>query len=94
MGNECMKALHKGNNCEQSITEQYCFRFGQVAVEKGFITIEQLKEALSEQVDDDVANRRHRLIGTILFEKDWITAQQIDIVLKEMSRYSNEPSLK
>ena len=82
------------NKGEQRITKEYCCRFGQIAVEKGFITIEQLKSALSEQVDDDVANRRHKLIGTILFERDWITAQQIDVVLSELSRNIKDPSLK
>jgi hypothetical protein len=79
---------------EQRITKEYCSRFGQIAVEKGFISIEQLKKALSEQVDDDVEIRRHRLIGTILFEKDWITSQQIDIVLSELSRNLKKPTLK
>jgi hypothetical protein len=76
------------------VMEEYCFRFGQIAVEKGFITREQLKQALSEQIDDNIANRRHRLIGTILFEKDWITPQQIDIVLNAMSRNNRASSLK
>jgi hypothetical protein len=89
-----MKGLHVENKGTQRLTKEYCFRFGQIAVEKGFITIEQLKKALSEQVDDDVANKRHKLIGTILFEKDWITSQQIDIVLNELSRNIKDPSLK
>lgn len=83
---------HMKNRGQHRITEEYCSRFGQIAVEKGFITVEQLKQALSEQVDDDISNRRHRLIGTILFEKDWITTQQIDIILHEMSRRSRVSS--
>lgn len=62
---------------------EYCRRFGQVAVERGFLTPERLKEALAEQVDDDLANRRHRLLGDILFEKNWMTASQIEAVLDE-----------
>ncbi len=61
----------------------YFKRFGQVAVERGFISPEQLKEALSEQVDDDLANTRHRLLGDILFEKKYMTANQIEAVLDE-----------
>jgi hypothetical protein len=90
--NEDMNVSRMENNDAQRLTDEYCFRFGQIAVEKGFITKEQLKQALSEQVDDDVANRRHRLIGTILFEKDWITPQQIDTVLNAMSRNNRIPS--
>lgn len=63
---------------------EYCRRFGQVAVERGFITPELLKEALAEQVDDDLAKKRHRLLGDILFEKNCMTAKQIQAVLDEM----------
>ena len=66
-----------------SLAVEYCRRFGQAAVERGFITPEQLKEALTEQVDDDLANRQHRLLGDILFEKNWMTAKQIESVLNE-----------
>lgn len=66
-----------------SLAVEYCRRFGQVAVERGFITPEQLKEALTEQVADDLANKRHRLLGDILFEKNYISADQIETVLNE-----------
>ncbi len=62
---------------------EYCKRFGQIAVERGYITPEQLKEALSEQVDNDLAGRPHRVLGDILFEKDWMTARQVEGVLDE-----------
>lgn len=73
-------------SCVQ-FTVQYCRRFGQVAVERGYITPEQLKEALAEQVDDDLAEKRHRLLGEILFEKNWITANQVLAVLDEALGY-------
>lgn len=62
---------------------EYRRRFGQVAVERGFITPEQLKEALTDQVDEDLANKRHRLLGDILFERNCMTANQIEAVLDE-----------
>lgn len=62
---------------------EYCRRFGQVAVERGFITPEQLKEALVEQVDDDLTRKRHRSLGDILFEKNYMTASQIEAVLDD-----------
>lgn len=62
---------------------EYCRRFGQVAVERGLVTREQLKEALNEQVDDDLANKPHRLLGDILLEKNLVTAAQIEAVLDE-----------
>ncbi len=64
-------------------TVAYCRRFGQIAVERGYITPEQLKEALAEQVDDDLAGKPHRVLGNILFEKDWLTARQVESVLDE-----------
>lgn len=56
-------------------------RFGQVAVELGYITPEQLKEALMEQVDDETAGRPHRLIGSILCDREWITLGQRESIL-------------
>ena len=63
---------------------KYCARFATIAVEKGFITAEQATAALTEQLDDDLAQKRHRLIGHILFEKTWITPNQIDMVVNEL----------
>ncbi len=59
-------------------------RFGTIAVQKGFVSADQIKEAFLEQLDDDLKGRDHRLIGTILFEKDLMTWDQVDVVLKEL----------
>lgn len=59
-------------------------RFGIVAVENGFITSEQLIEAMKTQVYEDLEGSKHRLIGEILQEKEYITTIQIDEVLKFM----------
>jgi hypothetical protein len=59
-------------------------RFGKIAVDMGFITSKQLKEAITEQVEDNLAGKPHRPIGSILFEHGGITKEQIDIVLKEL----------
>jgi hypothetical protein len=56
-------------------------RFGEIAVDMRFVTAEQLKEAITEQVEDDLADKPHRPIGKILLEKDWITNEQVDIVI-------------
>lgn len=65
-------------------TGPYCSRFGTIAVEFEFINIEQLKLALDEQVEDDLSNRPHRIIGAICFSRGWMTPEQIDIVLNHM----------
>jgi hypothetical protein len=64
--------------------KKYRPRSGQVAVKLGFITGEQLKEALNEQIDDDLANRPHRFLGEILLDRGWVTLEQIDIILDEL----------
>jgi len=61
-----------------------CRRFGTIAVKKGVVSADQIKEAFIEQLDDDLNRREHRLIGTILFEKDLMTWDQVNIVLKEL----------
>ena len=48
-------------------------RFGTIAVEKGFITIDQLLDALEVQVREDLAGKKHRLIGKILYDLGFLT---------------------
>ena len=76
------------NNIDKDISKKYCSRFGIIAVNKGFVTAEQLKEALIEQADDNISNRPHRLLGRIFFEKGWITDEQIDAVLNDLEHSS------
>lgn len=59
-------------------------RFGKVAVQMEFITPEQLKEALMVQVDDDLADRPHRNLGTILYDKGWMNIRQLQAVIDRL----------
>ena len=43
-------------------------RFGTVAVEMGFVTLDQVLTAMNIQVREDIENEEHRLLGTILVE--------------------------
>ncbi len=70
----------------QNLSKEYSPRFGEVAVGMGFITEEQLKEALSEQIDDKLNNHPHRFIGYILFENGCITNEQFDSVLDTLHK--------
>ncbi len=72
------------NEIVKELSKKYNPRFGQVSVENGYATSEQIKQAVMEQIDDDLADRPHRLIGRILLDKGWMTAQQIEKVLNEM----------
>jgi hypothetical protein len=56
-------------------------RFGTVAVKKGFVTFEQVTEAMSIQVGEDIENRQHRMIGKILLDQRLMIQPQIDEVI-------------
>lgn len=64
-------------------------RFGITAVAKGFITSDQVIEALTIQVAEDLSIGKHRLIGKILLENELITLQQVNEVLKSMGISEN-----
>ncbi|MBW2610182.1 MAG: hypothetical protein JRC68_07535 [Deltaproteobacteria bacterium] len=61
--------------------EHYEKHFGIISIENGFITSDQLIEALKIQVNEDIEYKTHRLIGEILLDKDYITVMQIQEVL-------------
>jgi len=58
-------------------------------VEKGFITSDQVIEALTIQVAEDLSIGTHRLIGKILLENEQITLPQLDEVLKSIGISEN-----
>ena len=51
-------------------------RFGLVALEKGFITKDQLHKALIIQVEDNVEGKTHKIIGDILIDLGYISPEQ------------------
>ncbi len=59
-------------------------RFGTMAVELGFITIEQVMEAMTIQLREDMEKEEHRLIGQILMGLGYMNTSQIKEVLKAM----------
>jgi hypothetical protein len=63
---------------------KYPSRFGIAAVRLGFISPEQLREAMIEQLDTNLDTKVHRLIGEILHNKGWMTLEQIEETLKSM----------
>ncbi|RJQ47428.1 MAG: hypothetical protein C4538_05265 [Nitrospiraceae bacterium] len=73
---------------EKILAEKYALRFGQIAVDKGFVSSEQVRQALDIQMSVVNASRLrpHKLIGEILFEKGWMTMKQIENVLAEIFR--------
>lgn len=79
-------------NRAQLHCKSYCSRFGTIAVELKYISIEQLKWALEQQVEDDLAGRPHRVLGAICFAHGWMNPEQIDIVLNMMFKARLENS--
>ncbi len=65
----------------KNLSKQYSPRFGDISIDKGFVTEKQINEALAEQAVDSLSNRPHRFLGYVLFENGWITNEQVDIVL-------------
>lgn len=62
-------------------TEEIDIRFGVAAAQKGFVTKDQILEALDIQLTEDFSLGKHRLIGTILFDQGHITIAQVNDVL-------------
>lgn len=67
-------------------------RFGVSAVEMGFVTADQVIEALRIQVMEDIEKGKHQLIGLILLEQGLVTLSQIEVVLASIGK--NLPLLK
>ena len=59
-------------------------RFGAVAIDKGFITLENLIEAMKIQILENLQGLDHRLIGQNLWEEGYIKTEQINEVLESM----------
>jgi hypothetical protein len=65
-------------------------RFGVVAVERGFVTIEQVAEAMKVQIIEDMGKGTHRLIGAILLEQGLINEAQLNEVLSILDITSDD----
>ncbi len=55
-------------------------------MEKGFITADQVIEALRIQVMEDIEKGKHRLIGRILLGQGLITLSQIEELLDSLGK--------
>lgn len=76
----------KRRKADTTVTGDHCQRFGAIAVRKGVVSLEDVKAAVNEQIDDDVNGREHRLLGTILYDNGLITEYQIEVVLVELRK--------
>jgi hypothetical protein len=62
------------------VKDRYKF-FGEVALDKRFVTADQLYEALTVQARDKVEGKPERLLGQILLELGYLDEAQIRQVL-------------
>ncbi|MFO7736938.1 MAG: hypothetical protein R6V46_00555 [Desulfatiglandaceae bacterium] len=72
-------------------TKDLAKRFGLTAVERGFITRENVIEVINIQKAERTRNGRNRYIGKILLDRGLISISQIDEVLESMGK---GPALK
>jgi hypothetical protein len=66
--------------------EHYEKRFGIIAVEKGFITPEDLVGVLRVQVIEDIRAGNHRLMGEIMMDRNLMNPGQVEEVLTYLFR--------
>ncbi len=56
-------------------------RFATLAMEKGFINLDQFTEAMRIQATEDIAGVKHRRIGEILLEMEHISMAEVSEIL-------------
>ena len=78
LGNN-MSPESEGYMSEEDLMEK---RFGVVAIEKGFISRDQLLEALEIQIDEEIEQGERRVIGMILVEKGYMNLSQVQETLE------------
>ena len=61
--------------------EVYEKRFGNIAIDMGFLTLDELINALEIQVQEEIDKGERRLIGQILLELNIMTSDQLKQVL-------------
>ena len=62
------------------------YRFGFIAVNKGFVTTEQVSKVLGVQVEENVLAEKHRKTGEIMVDMGFMNTSQVDEVLEQMSK--------
>lgn len=61
-------------------------RFGMVAVDNDYISKDQLQQALRAQIDENIENNSHKLIGSILMELGYLDEEQTNKILLALKR--------
>ena len=72
-------------NGKKDLIIAYCNRFGTMAVKKGYITKEDLHKAMKLQIEEDLNDKRHRLLGMILLDMGLMSLNNIEDVVNELN---------
>ena len=65
-------------------------RFGDIAIQKKFITKNQLLEAMTVQIENQLEGAEHKLVGAILIELGYMSEDHINEVVETMSKPKEE----
>lgn len=63
------------------VAESLDKRFATLAMEKGFINLDQFTEAMRIQATEDIAGVKHRRVGEILLEMEYMSMSEVSEVL-------------
>jgi len=66
--------------------KNYNKRFGTIAVDKEYITEDQLVKGLEIQAQENIMEDKHRLLGQIFVEEGLLTTSQVDEILETMNQ--------
>jgi hypothetical protein len=67
------------------VAEEFDMRFGNLAVEKGFITIDQLVAMRNSQFMTSMTEGSRKSIGMILLEEGFINMGQVNEVIQTLN---------
>jgi transcriptional regulator with XRE-family HTH domain len=76
-----VEELKEQKNADKMV-EEVQTRFGQSAVNKGYIKADDLLEALQIQVEENINANNHRFLGEILVQQGKMTLDQVNEILK------------
>jgi hypothetical protein len=57
-------------------------RFGMIAINEGYITQDQLIQALTIQARENIEEGKHRLLGQIMLSEGFLSEEQVDKILE------------
>ena len=79
-----------GKNSDKKLSDDFTHRFGTLAIEMGFVTIEQVLGVIFEQVMDNHYRKWQIKIGMMMIDKGLMTGTQVEAVLTKLAEINKE----